>query len=368
LINPITSGYVRTFNDLAAIARESAMGSGGVAISCDSAELARLLLGVAADGGADAARLARDAHIPAWVGSAGHTMVPSRLSVHLFELVEHALDDPHVALTVPVRHQVGDLDLYDYLFLTAPTLRDALHASGEFFPLISTNDRFAATIESESETTYAFRLIEAAGRGRELMLQFAVAMMCARVRAGTGQPIAPVRVGFAFPAPARHAVFAETLGTSEVDFGCPITTFTFRNRDLDLPMTGSDPRLASILSDYARLLPPSPLASWQQHFRLLLDEQLAAPGPGGGLSLDSMAHRLGISRRSLQRELASRDTSWRAELDAARQRRARLVGAGDMRQLAKELGYADPRSARRIMQRWRGRVDGGPVPMPGTGS
>lgn len=196
-------------------------------------------------------------------------------------------------------------------------------------------------------------MIEASGRGRELMLQFAIAMLCARVRAGTGQPVAPLHAGFAFPAPAKHSVFAEMLGTSSIDFGCPATTFTFSSRDLDLPMAGSDPRLARILADYARLLPPAPLATWQVHFRLLLDQHLTGDDRP---SLNAMALHLGTSRRTLQRQLAGHDTTWRAELDAARQRRAQLVGAEDMGLLADQLGYADPCSARRSVRRWRSRA------------
>jgi AraC-like DNA-binding protein len=320
---------------------------GDTGIPCDLAELPLLLLRIAETGGADTQRLAREAHIPAWAMSARHVMVPTRLSVHLFELVEHALRDPDVALRIPSRLQIGDLDLLDYLFTTAPTLRDALRASADYNYLVSTNSLIDVGSEADGESSYAFRLVQGAGRGRELMLQLGVAIMCARVRAGTGQPVRPVRVGFAFPAPRRYRVITETLGASQVDFDCPVTTFTFRDQDLDLPMTGADGRLHQILDDHARMLPP-PVASWHEHFQLVLDS-LVTQGP---LPLKEMAARLGVSARTLQRQLAEQDTTWRAELDASRHRIARQAGPVGMAELADRVGYADPRSARR----WRNRT------------
>jgi hypothetical protein len=39
-----------------------------------------------------------------------------------------------------------------------------------------------------------------------------------------------------------------------VDFDAPVTTFTFRSQDLNLPMPGADPALARILTRYADTL------------------------------------------------------------------------------------------------------------------
>jgi AraC-like DNA-binding protein len=64
---------------------------------------------------------------------------------------------------------------------------------------------------------------------------------------------------------------------------------------------------------------------------------------------------LAISVRTLQRRLAEHGTTWRAELQAARQDRARTAfqaSPPSMTRLARQLGYADPRSVRRALRRW----------------
>jgi Arabinose-binding domain of AraC transcription regulator, N-term len=112
----------------------------------DTVELSRLVLGVAAAGGADAQALAREAGLPGWLVSIDEAVVASHHHVRLWELAEHALADPCVGLTAVSRHQVGDLALYDYLFSTAVTVREGLEISGNFFHLISTNGRASSSL------------------------------------------------------------------------------------------------------------------------------------------------------------------------------------------------------------------------------
>lgn len=87
-------------------------------------------------------------------------MVPTSLSSHLFELVERELRDPDVALRIPDLHQLGDLDLYDYLFTTAPTMRCAMRAGANYSHLVSTNTRL------DIESGPAVRPVTQSGRSR----------------------------------------------------------------------------------------------------------------------------------------------------------------------------------------------------------
>jgi AraC-like DNA-binding protein len=317
----------------------------------ESVEKARLLLGAAAAAGLDARQLAADARLAPWALARDRAMIPSRYSMRLWELLEHALGDPQVALTVAARHRVGDLDLYDYLFTTSPTLKDGLRASSRYLHLITTASRLQVDADAGRETTYSYRYIERGGRGEELSLQFAVAVICARATAAAGRAITPARVAFAQPAPRSQRALGEALGTSRIEFGAPVTTVTFRARDLELPLPGADPALAGILRRYAATLPPPPPATWHEHFRHLLGQAIDHGDP----SITSLARHLGISPRTLQRRLAEHRTTWRSELDIARRhraQRARQDGPADMTRLARQLGYLDPRSVRRAFHRW----------------
>lgn len=212
--------------------------------------------GVAA-GGLDARKLARDARIPDWVLSGAEAMIPTQYSRRLWELAEHAFEDPQLPLTMVAHVQPGELDLYDYLFATAPTLRDGLELSRRYLQLLTAEALLEVEEETDREITYSYRYTaDADGRGAELVLQFSAAFFCARASAGTGRPVAPSRVALTQPAPRSRRTVGEAFGTSRVDFGAPVTTFTFRSQDLDLPMQAADPVLARILTRYADTLAP----------------------------------------------------------------------------------------------------------------
>lgn len=95
--------------------------------------------------------------------------------------------------------------------------------------------------------------------------------------------------------------------------------------------------------------------NWYRQFQAQLDEVIGQGRP----SLQVLARRLMVSTRTLQRRLAEHGTTWRAELETARQARAQRVrqaGPIGMNRLARDLGYADPRSARRAIRRWNDRA------------
>lgn len=317
----------------------------------DSVVVTRFLLGAAAAGGADARQLARDARLPPRTFSDNRAVLPTWHSTLLWELAEHALDDPHVPVTIADHHQPGQLDVFDYLFTTAATVRDGLQATIRFLHLLTTNERRRIETETEREITYSYLHIQPGGRGEELCLQFAITAFIARARAATGQPVAPVRVAFAQPPPRTHRRLAEALGTRTIDFGAPVTTFTMRASDLNLPLRTADPVLARILTRHAAAIPRPP-ATFLERFRRLLAEVIQAESP----SLGACARRMTVSTRTLQRQLAQHGTTWRAELDAAREAKARqasIVGRVSAVRLASQLGYSDPRSLRRAQRRWQ---------------
>jgi AraC-like DNA-binding protein len=312
---------------------------------------ARQVLALAAAGGADIRRLAREAGITSWLLSDDKARVPTQRVFRLWELTEHALGDPCAGLAA-VRdvHLPTGMDLLSYLFSTAGTLRDGLRASGDYNYLSSTNGGLRVLAEAGSEVTYSYTNALDGGRGGELYLQLVIAGCCRAARLGTGRPVVPLRVAFSQAAPASYGEFTHALGTSRIDFGATVTTITFRTGDLRLPMVGADPALARLLRQYAALLPVPPPPSWREHFQGLIARAIQQ----GALSLDAVASYLAVSPRTLQRQLAAHGTSWRAELEAARERiAARAGGAGtpDISQLARQLGYADPRAARRFLRR-----------------
>ncbi|WP_171166379.1 AraC family transcriptional regulator ligand-binding domain-containing protein [Streptomyces sp. I05A-00742] len=318
----------------------------------DSIVLSKFLLTAAAANGADPDRIARAAGVPDWALAEDEVTIPARCTMHVWELVEHALDTPDSPVSIAGWYSLGALGLFDYLFANAPTLGAALESSTRYLHFITTNGRFALSSQDERETTYSFHYVEGETRQVELAEQFALAVLCARSRGVTGTPVHPLHVGFSQSAPPRHATLAEALAAERgIDFDQARATVTFRTADLAQPVLGADPRLGAILGRYADTLPPPPPADWRDQFRQALDLCLIEGTP----ALDHVARQLMTSRRTLQRRLAESGTTWRAELDDARRRQAELArrtGRPGTAVLADRLGYSDPRSLRRAVRRW----------------
>lgn len=315
----------------------------------DSVLLPRMIVATAAALGADAVSLARESGLPSWLLAQDEdaARVASGHYVRLWELAEHLMDTPDVALISAENYRLGGLGHYDYLFSSAPTLGDGLAACGPYMGVLTNNFEFTVEAETETEVTFGVGMLEGDGRGRELAMQFALSAVFTRARITSGRPVAPVRVGFAQAAPENTAIFHETFGTRLVDFGAPKDTLTVNKADLAIAHPGGDPALASILRRYAAVLtPPEPqLTTWRERVRYEIGQALS----DGDASLDVVSRRLATSPRTLQRRLTEEGTTWRREVDLARQARA---GDRASPELARRLGYSDARALRRAMRRW----------------
>ncbi|MEU4340163.1 AraC family transcriptional regulator ligand-binding domain-containing protein [Nocardia sp. NPDC023852] len=296
-------------------------------------------------------QLAREAGIPGWMLNSTRVAVPSDRKFRLWELVEHELADPHVALRAGRSCVPGSFGLIDYLFMTAPTIAAGMTRTVSYVNVLS-NHCILSVVDGPEEIGFDQDTLCGDGRGRELTTQVAFAAMVARTQRGTGGVVKPVRVSFRQAAPRRHDQFVETFGTTRIDFGAPTDQMMFRVADMARSLATADPMLAGILLQHAEtaaVRPPAVTCSEQLHHVLLA---LLGTGP---ITVDRAASRMATSGRSLQRRLAGEGTTWRRELDRARQvwlenQNPRPGISQD--DVARQLGYSDARAFRRARQRW----------------
>lgn len=321
--------------------------------STDSVVLPRFVIQRAVEAGLDRAQLLRECGLPEWSLTGDDVRLPSEKYLRIWEVAEHHLADPEIAVHVTEGYAVGELGLYDLLYATAPTLGAGLAVCGPCMGAISTNFRFDPGPETEQEIGFHVDLIHGEGRGRDLAMQFALTAVVARARQSTQQPVAVARVTFRQSAPRTHDGLVNAFGTTAIDFGAPRDTVVLRKADLTLPLDTADSRRAALLQKIAATMPaPAPCATtWSDRLTTVLTAALDR----GPVTLDTVAHELATSPRSLQRRLAESGTTWRAELD--RVRRLRFETASATTSLTRSaqaelLGYRDDRSARRATRRW----------------
>ncbi|MEJ2019425.1 MAG: helix-turn-helix domain-containing protein [Maritimibacter sp.] len=158
------------------------------------------------------------------------------------------------------------------------------------------------------------------------------------------------RVGFPFPAPAHADCYAD-LDSDELLFDCPAGFVAGARADLDLPVTTADENLLRMCDDLCQQLwsrEPATTGIAERLAMLFAEE--------GVVELAKAAGALGMSARSLQRQLAAERTSYQMILDTHRRERAlHLIRRGDLgKTVAYDLGFEDVGSFRRSFRRWTG--------------
>ncbi|MER7760374.1 AraC family transcriptional regulator ligand-binding domain-containing protein [Streptomyces sp. NPDC097619] len=283
---------------------------------------------------------------------------PSTTNIRIWELLTTRAPWTEVALLMARRAELGTFGVWDYLLTSAPTplqgLRDAAHyvaAIGDAGTeqLLITEDGGHVTLSHANAAELTYETASA-------IRSFSLGLLRRRLGEALGRPVTPVRVAVAATSPRSHGALAELYGTTAIEFGVPISSITFRTADLDVPSPHAPPGLSDLLRGHAdRYLDEAvPLYSWIDEFRLAL----GAEGPDSP-ALRTVAQRLAMSTRTLQRRLEAYGTTWSAELEAERRTRVlRMLRTTDLPlgSVADRTGYADVRAMRRAVRRWTGHT------------
>ncbi|MEP9352862.1 AraC family transcriptional regulator ligand-binding domain-containing protein [Xanthobacter sp. KR7-65] len=234
------------------------------------------------------------------------------------------------------------------------TLRECLHAHMRHMPSLQGGVRIAIT-ESEGRACWRHSFADSDADHAGVLNEGVAAFVLAALRAVTGEAGCDLHVRLPHRArmPARD--YEDKLGAG-VAFGNGVgIAVSFDAAWLDRPnaLFGAVP-------------PPNdpgatPPYAWDQRDERVLMETLeliiAAAAMSGRLSLVDTARSLGLSPRSLQRQLARLGTSFEAQVDAWRRAQAQRYLVDPMLpvgSIGRMLGYRDPAHFIRAFRRWEG--------------
>lgn len=171
-----------------------------------------------------------------------------------------------------------------------------------------------------------------------------------------GRRLVPMEVAFAHATPGEASAYQAFFGV-EVQFDAPENRVRLAAADLQIALPQADADLCRLHCELAdRQLASLPQVGFVTGFAM----QWLSTQASGAARIGDLAATLGLSVRSLQRQLQLEGQSWTAVIDAARREAlAVLLQQGlSLDEAAQRLGYHDASSLSRAARRWFGKTPG----------
>jgi AraC-like DNA-binding protein len=254
----------------------------------------------------------------------------------------------HVAGLVPF----GAYTIGDYLLAAGPTLRQAMDKLVRLFPLV--NEAFELRLTSRGpESRLELHSPYDPESPTRLHVEFFFALIQSRLRYAAGIDWRPREVWFTHPSPPDCPNYHQTF-QCRVRFAQPVNQMVLENEFLEYSLPYADPLLSEMLELHAR----RQLKECSEDYFLRDFRQAVYEGFGrGDLRLRTTARKLALSGRSLQRELNSRGTSYRTELDGFRRDLALdLLLHEPIQEVVTLLRFSESSAFYRAFRRWTGKT------------
>lgn len=167
-------------------------------------------------------------------------------------------------------------------------------------------------------------------------------------------PVPVQRAHFSYSRPARTAAL-ESSFCHDLSFDAPVSCLYFKRECLRYPLASLDYELGMEF----KATPRSLFSGEGDEDPFLRDMKAAIRRalPSGQLTIDSLSGDLGVSRRTLQRRLTARDSSFKLLLQGMREElslRYLLDPRLGITEIAFLLGYSDQASFSNAFRGWRG--------------
>ncbi|MBS2033144.1 MAG: AraC family transcriptional regulator [Deltaproteobacteria bacterium] len=303
-------------------------------------------------------RVIRELELPSNVTTSPDVEFTPAQVRRLGELAERGLEDPFVGVHAAEQVARGTYGLAEFITRSSANLREALEGFARYSRLL--NDHLFVRLEARGDDIACEqRLVGLGGDPGRHQGEFMTAVQVAIGRQILQRPWAPKAVWF------THAPLADTreleryFGTANLEFGKSSFGLLADRDALAWPVHSADPQLRKVLSGQAEkelvdAPAPDDLAA---QVRSAIRAELCSGPPRVG----TVAQRLHLSARTLQRRLTDEGLSFQALADEVRSSGAKELIAQPQLPLAEvafRLGYNNFGAFIRAFKGWTGQTPG----------
>jgi AraC-like DNA-binding protein len=279
--------------------------------------------------------------------------VPFVKMQHLWTAATEASGDPFFGLSVGSRVMPSDFFVLGHAWMASATLAGAMRRLCRYYDVLTTLNSHVEFHQLTGEYTLTDCRPDESQQPQNSAKDAGFAALLKLCEIAARKPVFPTRVALTVPVESKSNRYDEL-------FQCPVTyghdneVWVFAATDMDEPLTGSIPDVASatdrIAEDYIASLDDNVVT---REVRQLLIQML----PSGNADQEEIAKRLYRSKSTLQRQLSAENTNYRNVLETTRCDLAeQYLKDGDytQAQIAFMVGFADQSNFARAFKRWTG--------------
>ncbi|GAC1550475.1 MAG: AraC family transcriptional regulator [Collimonas sp.] len=271
--------------------------------------------------------------------------VPESSLAELLEVSAKGTDGANIGLLVGESWRLSDFGVISLLLQHQPTLRHALTELKRYRHLLS-DSLVLDLVEYPTVTVIQMALVTGRATPGRQPVEMVIGALLSLCRFQLGARWLPRSVHFSHPAPNSMQVHQRVFH-APVEFGAEFDGIVLSKGELDQINPLCDPHMAGYAKDYIDLQPRNDSGTVAHDVRRALHVLL----PRGQNSIQQVAQSLGVSPRTLQRQLDQVDENFQSLVNDVRRELATRYLNGETHsilQIAALLGFAETS----VFSRW----------------
>jgi AraC-like DNA-binding protein len=315
--------------------------------------IARAAYARALNAGLEVGPLLKAAHLTPAQAKNARFRVPVKTEIKLLNEIADRLPDPSLGLHLAEDIDLRTMGLLYYVLASSETLGDSLKRLARYSRI--NNEGIRITCRERKDITVKFEHVGVSRLSDRHQMEFFVLILLRTCRQLTGRNLSPTSVKIAHRRAEIPAGIGQLFGCKAA-FGTGVDEVVYSRQAASTPGVNADPYLNNLLEQYCE----EALANRSVRsgpWRLKVENAVVPLLPHGQAKLAEIAQRLGISRRTLERMLASEGSSFRGIFDALRSDLAkRYLGEQNLplSEVAWLLGFHEVSAFNHACKRWTG--------------
>jgi AraC-like DNA-binding protein len=284
-----------------------------------------------------------------------HFRIPCNKQIKFLNLAADELQDPFLGIHLAESIDLREMGLLYYVIASSEKLGDALRRLARYSGI--NNEAIRITCREQMDVTVRFEYVGVARLSDRHQIEFFVVTLLRICNQLTGRSLSPISVKLAHRRTKLPAGISKVFDCS-VAFGSNVDEVVYPGLAKSIPTVNADPYLNTLLVRYCEEALSNrrvPSGAW----RLRVENAIVPLLPHGQAKIGEIAPRLGVSKRTLTRLLASEGCSFSEILDALRLDLAKSYLREQnlpISEVAWLLGYKEGSAFVHACKRWTGKT------------